>query len=63
MQGIAVLLLLLLILMEHCLQVFLQSLLEFKEFPFLNSVRKRVSESAVRTPSELNPGREACGFV
>ena len=63
MQGIAVLLLLLLMSVEHYLQVLLQNLLEFKEFPFLYSVRMRDSENAVRTLSELNPGREACEFV
>lgn len=59
MQGIALLLLLLLILVEHCLQVLLQNLLEFKEFQFLYSVRMRVSENAVRTLSELNPRKRS----
>lgn len=44
MQGIAVLLLLLLILVEHCLQVLLQNLLEFKKFPFPYSVRMSFRE-------------------
>lgn len=44
MQGIAVLLLLLLILVEHCLHVLLQNLLELKKVPFLYSVRMSFRE-------------------